>query len=177
MAIEDRSVLSDEDKKRRLEQVLLELAQKVEGLPPGGPHHLVAQRTDYIRTLADGGNVAAALRAAESLSRATRQFAAPDLLETADQRLQQAPEAAKTALRVLELRVKDARAAGDAAETRKCEAELKEALALAEKTHTEGLAEQAAAAKINRLAMERSAFGFDHMMISTEARVRQTAAV
>lgn len=170
--MEDRSVLSEEEKQRRLQQLLLELAQKSEALPPGGPQQLIAQRTDHVRSVAAAGNVSAALRAAESLEKALHQVNRPDPLE----RVIQAPDAARTAMRVLETRVKEARAAGDPVELHKAETELKQAQDLAEQGRTDAIAQKDASDKINRLALERSAFGFDHLVLSTEARTRHPQA-
>lgn len=169
MPIEDRSVLSDEEKQRRLQAVLLELSQKVESLPPGGPQQLISTRTDQIHNMAAEGRVAAALKAAENLKRATDQVAVPDPLLRARQAIAQAPETARTALRVLEKRVQEARAGQDAQAIRRAETELKQALALADRARME-LADQAETAnRINRLAMERSVFGFDHLVIRRQA--------
>jgi hypothetical protein len=164
--IEDRSVLSDEEKQRRLQELLLQLSQKSEGLPPGGPQNLISQRTNQIQAIAASGNVSGALKAAENLTRATDQVAAPDMLARARQTIQQAPEAAKTAIRVLECRVKEARAGQDAQEVRRAETELRQALDLADKARMELADQQQTANRINRLAMERSVFGFDHLVIT-----------
>lgn len=177
MPIEDRSVLTEEEKQRRLQELMLELASKAQALPPGSPQNLISQRAEHIQGLAANGNLTAALKAAHQLVRAADQAAPPSAIVNATQRLALVPEEARTAVRVLELRVKDAKASGDAEAIRRSEAELKEALDLAEKGRTDDIARQAAADKINRLALERSAFGFDHLVISTEARHRQPAAV